>query len=149
MTYKTPQEQIRALMHDVSEAKKETYTKGEVKNILNSVASLSDLGNHTQEIAGIRRGDVFIAKMVGGKVRPWVVLSVRSEIVCAVCMSGGDRAPHMTKSECRLWPGSWIGSTVSLFAESLASKAVTRPYTNAAHLRDIERKISGLFELRK
>lgn len=138
------------LMNEIGSGAKGQYTKGEVKTIMNSIAQAGD--GAVNEAATCRapvstdnllRGDVFIAKAVGGKVRPWIVLNVRDEIVTAVALSSGDTAPAMVRSECRLWPGSWIGSTLSQFSIETAQQEVTRPYTNLSHLRKVER---GIYE---
>ena len=144
----TAAQKAERLMQQVSDASKSHYTPGEVRHILNNIATTTDLHYAGEEVVAVKRGDTFIAKVTGGKYRPWVVLSVRDEIVCAVAMSSGDRAPRMLKSQCRLWPRAWIGTTVSLFDHDLARKAVSRPYTNAKHLREVEAHVAGLMGLR-
>lgn len=139
------------IMGEISDASKGTYSKGELKTILNSISAVGsgDSCNSECHADSMRRGDVFIAKLVGGKVRPWITLSVRSEVVVAVAMSSSDSAPRMTKAKSRFWPGSWIGSTVSAFDESTARLQVTRPYSNDAHLREVERHLHSLMGLRQ
>jgi hypothetical protein len=140
------------LMEEVGSGSQERYSRGEVKTILNAVAQSPDAAasepkNGDEDCRApasldeLRRGDVFIAKLVGGKVRPWVVLQTNDDVVTAVALSSGDSAPNMTRSECRYWPASWIGSTISQFSIEAAQREVTRPYTNLAHLRAVERQI--------
>ncbi|MDE4176375.1 hypothetical protein PXK01_19640 [Phaeobacter sp. PT47_59] len=148
----TPRERAKRLMIEVSGSSKETYSKGDVKTMLNSIAGASDgpgraAGPISDEgcrapacLDELRRGDVFIAKAVGGKVRPWIVLRVTDDVVTAVSMSSGDSAPNMVRSECRYWPGGWIGSTLAQFPIEKALAEVTRPYTNLPHLRAVERE---------
>ncbi len=142
------------LMREVEDAKKPSYAKGEVKTVLNSIAQAGKLetldGTCRAPVAlkTLRRGDVFIAKVVGGKVRPWITLNVGSEIITAVSMSSGDSAPGMKKSQCRFWPSSWVGSTISAFDMEFASKEVTRPYTNLVHLDEIEASIASNMGMR-
>lgn len=152
----TASQKAARLMQEVDGVSKSNYTKGEVKTILNNIAQTCGESVATPEAEGcrapaeitsIRRGDVFIAKMVGGKVRPWIVLRVSDGIITAVAMSSGDKAPNMIRSQCRLWPGNWIGTTVSLFDASHARQEVTRPYTNAKHLREIEMHLVQSFGL--
>lgn len=143
----TPKARAARLMGEIGDGQKATYTKGEVKAILNSVIGAvepnvsADGCRAPASINSLRRGDVFIAKAIGGKVRPWIVLRVSDGIVTAVSLSSGDSAPNMTRADCRYWENSWIGSTIAQFDMDLATAEVTRPYTNLAHLRDVERAI--------
>ena len=132
-----------------------SMSTGEAKSLMESVASLGgrEAGSPLSEescrspvaLTELRRGDVFIAKVTGGKVRPWVVLGVIGEHVSAVTMSSKDSAPAVVKTKCRFWPDCWIGTTVSLFDVEYAAREVTRPYTNLAHLREIEQSIARNF----
>lgn len=87
---------------------------------------------------------MFISKAVGGKIRPWIVLRIADEVVTAVGMSSSDSAPNMIRSDCRYWPGCWIGTTLSQFDLERAQAEVMRPYTNLNHLRHIEERVYGL-----
>lgn len=100
---------------------------------------------HTVKVENMRRGDVFIHKLVGGKLRPWIVLEVEETSVVAIAMSSSDCIPNAMKSECRLWAGSWITPTITNVSIELASKEVTRPYTNARHLAEVEKTITDRF----
>lgn len=128
---------------EVEESPRESYTKGEVLHILEHLGWAA----RSIEIDGLQRGDVFWFKLVGGKPRPWVVLSVRGGVVCAVSMSSTNHMPHAIKSQSRFWPG-WIGTTVSLFHENEARKNVLHPYANRDHLREVEAKVAVLMGLR-
>lgn len=139
----------RRLMSEIDAANKSTYQRGEVKTILNhftskAVSAVEEGCRSTASVPDLRRGDVFIAKMVGGKLRPWIVLKVEAEIVVALCMTSGESAPACQPSECRLWPSSWLGSTISAFPHSAACAEVTRPYTNLAHLAKAEAAVAAL-----
>lgn len=96
--------------------------------------------------AAIQRGDVFIHKLVGGKVRPWVVLKDEGDHVIAVSMSSSKCIPGAFKSQCRFWPNSWITPTITKVDKHLALEEVTRPYSNRAHLAQIEREIVDTIE---
>lgn len=148
----TAVERASRLMREVGEAKRTSYPVGDLKTMLNSIAQAGDGPVKTVPapicdegcrapacLDELRRGDVFISKAVGGKVRPWIVLRISDETVTAISMSSGDKAPNMTRSECRYWPGSWIGSTLAQFPSETALAEVTRPYTNSAHLKEVER----------
>lgn len=147
----TASDRARRLMKEVDSASLQNYSKGEVKTILNSIAQCSDIPavddaalgcRAPAKVATLMRGDVFIATLVGGKVRPWVVLAVDGDFVSAVALSSGESAPGMIKSKCRYWPSSWIGCTVSAFSLEMATREVTRPYTNLRHLAEVERTIA-------
>lgn len=153
MTTETPKALAARLMREVEEKSQANYTKGEVKSILNRIATTRDPASDEDDVGScrapatvteLRRGDVFIGRLVGGKVRPWIVLHIADDIVSAVAMSSGDSAPGMTRSECRLWQGSWIGATVTLFKAETAMKEVTRPYTNHRHLAEIEAHVAKI-----
>ena len=142
----TAKEMALRLMHQMDAEPKANYSKGEVKSILKVISDRpeqpvtvdNDEGCRGPcEVETLRRGDVFIARLVGGKVRPWIVLSVSDGVVSAVAFSHADTAPLMVPSQCRLWRGSWIGKTISVFSEDVAKKEVTRPYTNLRHLDQI------------
>jgi hypothetical protein len=92
-------------------------------------------------VTELQRGDVFIHKLVGGKVRPWVVLKVFEDHVAAVSLSTGESVPGSTRSKCRLWKDSWICPTVTNVSMDFATKEVTRPYTALRHLDEVERDI--------
>jgi len=124
-----------------------SMSTGEAKSLMESVASLGgrdgsqpieDTCRAPVKLDALQRGDVFLAKVTGGKLRPWVVLGICGGNVSAVTMSSAESAPNVLKSECRFWPDSWIGTTVSLFDMEYACQEVTRPYTNMAHLRQVE-----------
>lgn len=93
-------------------------------------------------LAKIQRGDVFIAKALGAKPRPWIVLRVAPSGVTALPLSSGGFFANPILSECRLWPESYIGSTIATFTMEEATAEVTRPYTNLAHLADAERDLA-------
>lgn len=154
----TPQQCAKRLMDEIEACKQGTYTKGEVKTLLNHIFMIRPADGRPQgvpeswdadgcrspaRVTSLQRGDVFIAKTVGGKVRPWIVLRVQDEVVSAVAMSSGDKAPRMIQSKCRLWPGGWIGATITLFDVEVAVSEVTRPYTNFAHLAEIEAAVAS------
>jgi hypothetical protein len=147
----TPQERAKALMDEIDTAGlKRNYSGAEVKTILNTIACMKDAAQLVEDtcrapisVEKLRRGDVFIAGTYGGKPRPWVVLRVRPEAVDATAMSSGEKAPDLVQSKCRLWPGSWLGSAVASFRMDVATREVTRPYTNLAHLSEIEAAIYG------
>ncbi|MGC1494200.1 MAG: hypothetical protein WA790_00215 [Sulfitobacter sp.] len=134
---------------------KQSVSLGKAVEMLSSVASL---GGREPDAAiegescrapvaldKLQRGDVFIAKVTGGKRRPWIVLGICGDNVSAVSMSSGDKCPGTVQSKCRLWPDSWIGTTISLFEISFAGREVTRPYTNIPHIREIEAGIAKKF----
>ena len=128
----------------ISENVKDKYSKAEVLNLLRAL----EKDHESTVVEELRRGDVFWHKLVGGKIRPWIALSVRSELVVAVAMSSGDSAPRMIQAQCRYWQGSWVGTTTTLVNAEEAQKSVTRPYTNLDHLTEIEARIAGLYDLR-
>lgn len=152
----TPRDRAKRLKVEIEALPKSSYTKAEVAAVCSSIAGApviesEDMGCRAPEtVTDLRRGDVFIAKLVGGKVRPWIVLSVDvdADIVTAVSMSSGDSAPGMVESQCRFWPRSFIGTTVSLFRQQQARSEVTRPYTNLRHLADVEASIAALYGMR-
>lgn len=129
------------LIAAVEESTTGTYTKAETLSLIKSVSTDRDV----IEVEQIRRGDVFWHKLVGGKMRPWIALHVNEHSVVAVCLSGGETAAEMTKADCRFWPGDWIGNTISIFRPEEARRAVTRPFTNAQQLADVEAKLIGIF----
>lgn len=88
------------------------------------------------------RGDVFIHKLVGGKVRPWITLGVFTGYVNAISMSSSNCIPMCQASKCRFWPDSWICPTISLISIEDATKRVTRPYTNIEHIEEFEKFMS-------
>lgn len=148
----TAQQRAKRLLSEVSASKiKKTYTPGEVRNILETIANAKDTVTVASDdtcrapikLDKVSRGDVFIHKLVGGKVRPWVVLRVSENMVTAVALSSGDSAANMIQARCRLWKGSWIGTAVSQFDMDHAAQEVTRPYTNHAHLSEIENHIAA------
>jgi len=151
----TSQATAKRLMGEIDAASKQQYTRGEVKMILHAIAARQDADATLDEyrttcraataVQDLRYGDVFIFKLVGGKVRPWVVLSVSTETVIAVGMSSGDYAPAMVPSQCRLWPGCFIGNTVSVFERAAATQEVTRPYTNLRHLDQVRSDIAAQY----
>lgn len=138
----TPQQMAARLMSELDAKQKTSFTRGEVKSILNSIymlPAISDVGCRAPAaVEGLQRGDVFIYSNMGGKVRPWIALRVIGDAVSACPISSGDSAPCMIKAQCRLWPGAWIGPTIALFKVENALREVTRPYTNLAHLKEIE-----------
>ena len=152
----TPQERAVRLSSEVDRAQKNSYTPGEVKAILNSISQMpsrevpfgvaEDAGTCRLpvEFPAVRRGDVFIARTVGGKVRPWVTLRVRGEIVYAVALSSKDTSPGVTPSRCRYWPNSFLGITVAAFAMDTARQEVTRPYTAHSHLVEVEEALASV-----
>jgi len=156
MTTETPKQMAERLMGEVERDAKRQYSKGEVKTLLNTIAQRPEpekaapkpqvieegQSRAPTKVEELRRGDVFIAKFVGGKIRPWIVLQVNEKVVTALAMSSGDHAPNMVPSQCRLWPGRWVGTTVSQFPADLAMAEVTRPYTNWAHLRELEEHVA-------
>jgi len=85
----TASKAAKRLMGEIESASKSSYTKGDVKAILNMIAQMEDVEvvaaddtcRGTTSVACLRRGDVFIHKLVGGKVRPWVVLRLLRALV--------------------------------------------------------------------
>ena len=151
-------ERAARLAREVGARTAKAIPTGEVKTMMESIAILGGRDVETAPAVAIdetcrapitltelQRGDVFIAKVTGGKVRPWVVLGVCGENVSAVTMSSGPTAPNVVRTKCRLWPNSWIGTTISLFEIEYAAREVTRPYTNLPHLREIEKIIAQGF----
>lgn len=139
----TAAEMARRLIDEIKAGGKAKFERHEVNKILNQIAMRPDTDGANgcrapATVKELRRGDVFIGAMVGGKVRPWITLRVTDHAVTAVSMSSGDSAPNMIQSKCRYWPSNWIGSTVSQFAPDAAKREVMRPYTNAAHLNEVE-----------
>lgn len=130
---------VRTVMDAVSDNPKATYTKGDVKTILNQI---SGTASGTIEVDRLRRGDVFSATLVGGKRRPWLTLSNRRGVVVAVAMSSAEHGPEFRESKCRYWPGSWIGGTVSTFNDHYARKEFMRTYSNHKHLAEVERDLA-------
>ena len=152
----TPQERAKRLMLECDTSGKAHYTKGEVKLLLNNFSCMSGAAYPADapDAEGcraptttdtLRRGDVFIARHVGGKTRPWCVLRVSGETVVAMALSSGQTVPGQSPSQCRYWPGSYIGGTVTTFTLDFARQEVTRPYTAAAHLRATERETFEIF----
>ena len=154
----TPQERAKRLMLECDTSGKSHFTKGEVKLILNNFANMPAPGTAAPAVAPdaegcraptttetLRRGDVFIARHVGGKVRPWCVLRVSGETVVAMAISSSQSVPGQALSQCRYWPGAYLGGTVGTFALDCARQEVTRPYTAAAHLRATERALFETF----
>jgi hypothetical protein len=132
----------REMMRGIDENPRANYTAGDVKSMLNRFAGFGEAVSSCREpvaVVDLRRGDVFIHKLVGGKVRPWIVLRVSGEFVSAVAMSKSGSARGMIPSQCRLWPDQFIGVTLSAIPFDEAVQEVTRPYTNLPHLGEIER----------
>lgn len=142
-----PAERAERLIQEISASGKETYTRCEVSHLLNSVKGAGTLWSGLRKLDNLVRGDVFIAKVVGGKIRPWCVLSCRDGTVVAVAMSSGDSAPGMVKCESRYWSG-WFGMTVSSFREDEARQHCSLPYGNRDHLREVERQLANSMGLR-
>lgn len=134
----SPADRAERFLSEINANQKEQYGRVEIQHLLKGVIGAGDLWNGLRRIETIQRGDVFIAKVVGGKIRPWIALSSKAGVVSAVAMSSGDRAPRMIKSKARYWAGSWISATVSLFEEAEVRDRVSLPYNNRDHLREIE-----------
>jgi len=152
----TPAEMAQRLAGEIGDGSQKSYTKGEVKHHLNNIAALKqdppsvDTGCRAPTKVGeLRRGDVFIATAIGGKVRPWIVLFVDDGFVSAVSLSTGDSAPNMTKSQCRYWARNWIGSTIAQFTLDHATQEVTRPYTNLVHLSEVQGQLIDRMRLQQ
>lgn len=146
----SPTERAERMICEVRDDDRQSYTKGEVAEFLSRIVAAGNTSADSLiEVARMQRGDVLIARLVGGKIRPWVTLSVKEGLVTAVAMSSGDKAPRMIQSQCRLWPGGWVGTTVSLFDEAIVRLSVSRPYTAATHLREIEGRLASLYGLRR
>lgn len=139
-------------LKNVKESDQQTYGKRQLEIMIGSAlekAPASEL--HVEatpstcrdpiSVTELQRGDVFIHKLVGGKVRPWVVLKVFEDHVTAVALSTGEHVPGSVPSKCRLWKDSWICPTVTNVSMEFATKEVTRPYTALRHLDEIERDI--------
>ena len=144
-----PQTRARRLMDEIDTRAQDKFTKGDVKLLLNNIAQmpLSQARPEAPDAEGcrapvlvesIRRGDVFIAKTIGGKVRPWVVLHVSGDVVTATGLSSSESAPGLLPSQCRYWPDAWLGGAVCTFARETATAEVTRPYTARQHLSEVE-----------
>lgn len=151
MSVETSAEMARRLMNDIGESTQGSYTKGEVRTILNAIAMKQDTtSENTVPVDRLSRGDVFIGKTIGGKQRPWIVLSCRKGRVCAVALSASGPASGVRiadKSRCRFWPDAWLTATLTVFNEDEARKHVSRPYTNKAHLREVEEMLGRIFAL--
>lgn len=153
-TPETAGQRARRLMGEIEASNKGTYSKGDVKLILNQFSSMDappqadicETCRAPAEVGDLRRGDVFIHKLVGGKVRPWIVLSCDGRVVRAVAMSSGDKVPDCVQAKCRLWPGAWITSTLATVSVEFASAEVTRPYTNLRHLAEVESAILSAYQ---
>ena len=154
----TASELAKRLMEELTNATKTSYSRGEVKTILNQFVAAQFRIDHIEErdvscrgtakVTRVQRGDVFIAKAIGGKPRPWIALKVIGDVVTALPISSGDSVPNMIKSQCRLWPSNWIGSTISQFRMDIATAEVSRPYTNIKHLREVEQQIAANMGMR-
>lgn len=151
MAVESAPEMAKRLMDDIGDATQGSYTKGEVRTILNAIAMKQDTtAENTVPVDRLSRGDVFIGKSIGGKQRPWIVLSSRAGRVCAVALSTSAPLSGVKvadRSKCRLWPGSWITAALTVFNEEEARQHVSRPYTNKAHLRVVEEVLAGIFRL--
>lgn len=149
----TVKERADRLMGEVEKEAKTHFTKGEVKALINHFAVTNFAPDRGEEadtgcrapimLADLSRGDVFIAKVLGGKVRPWITLHVEDGVVTAVPLSSGESAPNMIKAQCRFWPSNWIGTTIAQFHLEVAVQEVSRPYTNRNHLKEVERHIAA------
>jgi len=138
-------------LKSVKDSDQQSYGKRQIEIMIASALAKAPEGETSVEppstcrdpisVTELQRGDVFIHKLVGGKVRPWVVLKVFEDRVTAVAMSTGDHVPGAEKSKCRLWKDSWICPTVTNVSIETATKEVTRPYTALRHLDEIERDI--------
>lgn len=155
MTGKTPREFARRMMEHLREKGKDSYAKGDIISMMNEISTAPDYETPDPYdtcrgpfvAKELRRGDVFISTFAGGKVRPWVTLTVQREVVTALAMSSGDKIPNMVKSQCRFWPSSWIAPTVSQWPLEIALQQVTRPYTNLEHLGEIEQHVGNVLGL--
>lgn len=141
----------------VSQSDQKSYGKRELEIMIKSAVVKAGEGSidtsttcrQPISVNDLRRGDVFIHKLVGGKVRPWIVLKIHDDTVTCVAMSSGETVPNSVQSQCRYWPESFICPTVTSVNLKAATKEVTRPYTNLAHLSEIENLLrEGLFSSR-
>ena len=144
----SPTDRAERLVREINADSKETYTRIEVVKLLNAVNACGRVWNALKSGETVQRGDVFLAKVTGGKTRPWICLSSSDGLITAVGMSSGDHAPKMIASQARYWSSNWIGSTVSMFREKEVREFVTLPYNNRDHLREIERAIALTMRLR-
>lgn len=142
-----PDARADRIMTMVKNAQKQTFSRGELVSILNYIAACSvpdaeDLGCRAPiTVKSIRRGDVFIHKLIGGKVRPWVTLRVDEDHVIALALSHMDHGVGSIPAESPYWAKNWIGMTAAKIKLEDACREVTRPYANAAHLNFVERKV--------
>jgi len=122
---------------------KSHYTRGELRHALNILLNLMPMDVESYKsrmptsVEDLHRGDVFLHKTFGGKIRPWIVLKVMEDCVLAVPMSSTGLVPRSVPSQCRLWKGH-IGVGAVLIPLESARKEVTRPYTNHKHLDQVE-----------
>ena len=137
----------------IEKSDQKSYGKRELETMIKSAIAKVNEGTNDalaecrqpMKVNELRRGDVFLHKLVGGKLRPWIALRIEDNTVVAVAMSSGDSIPNAIKSQCRYWSGSWIPPTVTNVRMDVALEEVTRPYTNLAHLAEIEQEIAERF----
>jgi hypothetical protein len=131
----TPTEIIDRL----EERKDANVSKREMINLLQGITP------NLITVDKVQTGDTFYYKVVGGKVRPWVVLWVRKGVVGAATITHSDM-PFGYACQCRFWVGSFIGPTVTLLDESFIKDKIYLPYTNKKHLTEVRNSIRKVWK---
>lgn len=124
----------------VSGSSKESYTKGEVKQLLDSIQP----EYHLYSVPKVKVGYVFSYRLVGGKSRPWVALWVRKGFVGCATLTHSN-LPHGYKSECPFYSDSFIGPTITVLPEERLLDCQMAPYTSKKHLSEVKQKIRELW----
>lgn len=125
----------------VVDSDKGSYTKGEVKHILNNINPQYIY----HSLDKLRTGDVFMHKVTGGKVRPWVVMFSRKGMVGAITLTHHEELPFSYPSKCRFYSDNVLGPTLSLFEECRILDCCMAPYSNKKHLQEVKKDILGIW----
>jgi len=125
----------------LEDSSQDTYRKGEVKTLLNNLNPQYIY----YSLDKLRVGDVFMYKLVGGKIRPWVVMFNKKGMVGAATLTHDITLPNSYKSECRFYKDSIIGPTLSIFEEERLLDCCLAPYTNKKHLSEVKRSLISLW----
>ena len=120
---------------------KGSYNRGEVKQILDSITPDKMLAS----VPSLKVGDVFYYRVVGGKSRPWAALWVRRGLVGAATITHSENLPMSHKSQCRFYLDSYIGPTITVIDQERVLDAVTIPYSNKKHLKEVKESIKSLW----
>ena len=126
----------------IEESSQDTYRKGEVKVLLNNLNPQYIY----YSVDKLYIGDVFMHKIVGGKVRPWVVMFNRRGLVGAATLTHDLNLAYSYKSECRFYKDSVIGPTLALFEEDRVLDCCLAPYTNKKHLSEVRKSLLGIWK---